>query len=76
MALTKSVSADNQTYTEVLCWYVYHILYIYVYNQCEMGNLANCATVGSGSNLGGKVCFECRMMGYMPEQRKKKIYIR
>lgn len=65
MALTKSVSADSQTYTEVLCWYVYHIL-------CEMGNLDNCATVGSGSNLGGKICFECRMMGYMPEQRKKK----
>lgn len=35
-----------------------------------MGDLANCATVGSGSNSGGKVCFECRMMGYMPEQEK------
>lgn len=24
------------------------VLVIYIYNQCEMGNLANCATVGSG----------------------------
>lgn len=45
MALTKTVSADNQTYTEVLCWYVYHIL-------CEMGNLANLRGKGKVLNAG------------------------